>query len=58
MGGLVVACTSVLMSSPGFLRCLVCSVGRLSDIGRYLSDNALTTLPEGIFEGLTALESL
>ncbi|CAN0274037.1 unnamed protein product [Ectocarpus sp. 6 AP-2014] len=58
MGGLVVACTAVLMTFPGLLRCLVCSVGRFPDTGRWLSSNAITTLPAGIFEGLTVLDAL
>ena len=55
MGGLVVACRAVLMIPPGFLRCLVCFT---VNTGRSLSSNAITTLPAGIFEGLTALEDL
>ena len=55
MGGVVVACRAVPMNFSGLLRCLVCSV---VNIGRSLDDNALTTLPAGIFEGLTALKRL
>ncbi|CAM9532219.1 unnamed protein product [Ectocarpus sp. 6 AP-2014] len=58
IGGLVVACRAVLLIFPGLLRCLVCSVGPLTYTGRALSSNALTTLPAGIFEGLTVLKSL